>query len=159
MSSLYIFKADAAPLHHVGQLVRDLSKATVRLTKTFGYVVESDRIDDHQQGATVQFLRQPGARHWLELITPLDASSHLHRALAKRVVFHHCCYEVSNIEACDDGLSELGWFRLAEPVPAVAFEGLRIAWYMSDDNELIELVESGDSRLSLSSLDRHERTI
>jgi len=36
-----------------------------------------------------------------------------------------------------------GFFLIAAPVPAVAFDGRRIAWLLGRDRSLVELVERG----------------
>ena len=52
---------------------------------TLGFRIESDALEDRVQTARVQFLRQPGERHWLELASPLSGDSNLHRALRRGV--------------------------------------------------------------------------
>ena len=110
-------------------------------------------IEDPQQTALVQFLRLPGADHWTELVAPNGPNSVLTAALdRKRSGPHHLCYEVDDIEAACHALRSAGMSILANPVPAVAFTGRRVAWLTDRDFLLTELVESGAGPLVQSRL-------
>jgi methylmalonyl-CoA/ethylmalonyl-CoA epimerase len=146
-----------AGLHHVGYLTGEITVAAEHFAGAFGYQIESKIIDDPIQTARVQFLRQPGATSWLELISPLGPSSKLANALAKGITLHHLCYEVSGLDACCERLRERGFLMLGPPVPAVAFDGRRIVWFMDRMRFLFELVEEGAPPLSLLHLQSHER--
>lgn len=140
-------------LHHVGFLVRNIDSAVTQFTQLLGYTVESPLIEDPVQTAFVQFLRQPGAGHWLELICPNSEHSKLSNSLRKGGGLNHLCYEVDDIEAAYTSLHQRGLVLLAAPTPAVAFPSRRIAWLMGKDNLLVELVEAGYGQLSLSALE------
>jgi methylmalonyl-CoA/ethylmalonyl-CoA epimerase len=47
------------------------------------------------------------------------------------------------MQHCCDWLRDTGFFLISEPVPAVAFDGRRVAWFRGPDRLLVELVESG----------------
>ena len=128
-------------LHHIGYLVRDLSEAEV-FGNRFGHVIESDVIEDTVQTALIQLIRQPGAETLIELVMPNGPKSKLTRALAKGGGLHHVCYEVNDIRHASTHLRDQGMLTLSEPVPAVAFDGRRIAWFMDRGALLIELLES-----------------
>ncbi|MBC2594326.1 VOC family protein [Ruficoccus amylovorans] len=139
-------------LHHTGYLVGDLPAAGAHFCGLLGYRVESAVIEDSAQTARVQFLRQPGADSWLELVSPASENSKLSSALKKGGGLHHLCYEVDELGAACAHLRAGGMFPLGEPVPAVAFPGRRIAWFMDARRLLVELVEAGKGVLSLASL-------
>ena len=139
-------------LHHNGFLVKDVSAAAQDFVSRLGYVIKSDVIEDPVQTAYVQFLRQPGTTSWLELVMPNGVDSKLTNALRKGSGLHHLCYEVGDIECACEHLRNHGMLMLAEPTPAAAFPGRRIAWFMDQSGFLVELLESGCGPLSLASI-------
>jgi methylmalonyl-CoA/ethylmalonyl-CoA epimerase len=139
-------------LHHIGYLVTDIFKAAEEFSERFGYTIESPIIEDPQQTACVQFLRQPAALHWLELIAPNGAGSKLAKALERGGGMHHFCYEVASIGLASETLRHQGMLPLGDAKPAVAFSGRPIAWFMDRGKLLVELVEAGPGDFSLSSL-------
>lgn len=143
-------------LHHLGYLVPELEPAARHFAAALGYRIESEPIEDAIQTARVQFLRQPGARHWLELVSPLGRGGKLDGALERGVSLHHLCYEVENVEAALSHLRAAGCLPLARPAPGAAFGGRRIVWAMSQANGLIELVEAGLGPRSLGALEAAE---
>ena len=140
------------PLHHVGILVSDIKTECATFVKRYGYVIESEVIEDRIQAACVRFIRQAGALFWLELITPNGPDSKLINALKKGGGLHHLCYEVDDLERVTENLCEDGMMMISAPVLAEAFPGRRIAWFIGQDRILIEILEAGSGRLSLSSL-------
>jgi methylmalonyl-CoA/ethylmalonyl-CoA epimerase len=138
--------------HHVGFLVKDITAAARDMSARLGYVAESGVIEDPVQTAIVQFFRQPGTHSWLELITPSGPDSKLTNALKKGGGLHHLCYEVDDIHRACAYLRDQAMFILAEPVPAAAFPGRRIAWLMDRSGFLVELLERGEGLLSLASI-------
>lgn len=140
-------------LHHIGYLVSDIPAAAREFVDRFGYRVESAIVEDTIQTARVQFLRQPGAAHWLELIAPSNSkSSKLSKALELGGGLHHLCYEVADLAQASEKLRFSGMLPLGEPRPAAAFSGRLIAWYMDRAKLLVELVESGPGDLSLANI-------
>jgi methylmalonyl-CoA/ethylmalonyl-CoA epimerase len=130
-------------LHHVGVAVNDISQAADSFIARFGYKVKSAVIHDPAQTAHVQFLQLPGDSVYLELVSPDRSDSKLTNALNKGGGLNHICYSTSDIDACCRQLRALGLFLLQAPVPAAAFPGRRIAWFMGQDRVPIELVEKG----------------
>jgi methylmalonyl-CoA/ethylmalonyl-CoA epimerase len=143
---------EALALHHVGYLVSDIASASAHYCDLLGYQIESGIMEDKAQTAAVQFLRGHGEASWLELISPLSKDSKLTGALEKGVLLHHLCYEVRDIDAACQEFRRKKCFPVSLPVPAVAFGGRRIAWFMDRRRFLFELVESGEGPLSLGSL-------
>ena len=138
------------PLHHIGFLVKDIAVSASDFISRLGYVVDSEVIEEPVQTACVQFLRLPGAANWLELVMPNGPESKLMGALQKGGGLHHLCYEVEDIGQACKHLRSQSMLMLAAPVPAVAFAGRRIAWFLDRSNFLLELVESGQGPLSLA---------
>jgi len=130
-------------LHHVGVLVKDIAAAAKDYTERLGYELKSGVIHDPRQTAYVQFLRLPGDRVYLELVSPDRATSKLTNALNKGGGLNHVCYATLDIEQTCSQLRAQRLFQISAPVPAVAFNGRRIAWFMGPDQLLMELVERG----------------
>jgi methylmalonyl-CoA/ethylmalonyl-CoA epimerase len=132
-------------LHHIGYLVRNLEEAKI-FEDRFGYVIESPAVEDPVQTAFVQFIREPLSGSLIELIMPTGPESKLSRALANGRGLHHLCYEVDEIGKACAHLRDQGMLALSDPVPAVAFSGERIAWFMDRGAMLIELLEASSER-------------
>lgn len=128
-------------LHHIGYLVRDLSEAAI-FSERLGYIAEGPPVEDPEQTAVVQFLRQPGSGSLIELVVPTSPDSKLVRALAKGGGLHHLGYEVDDFDWACAHLREQSMLALSAPTPAVAFRGRRIAWFMDRGAMLIEILES-----------------
>ena len=55
---------------------------------------------------------------------------------------YHLCFETRDIDAALAHAKEYGCVILSQPVPAVAFQGRRIAWLYTPSRQLFELVEA-----------------
>jgi methylmalonyl-CoA/ethylmalonyl-CoA epimerase len=127
--------------HHIGVLVKDIASAAVSYAENLGYETKSKIFHDPVQTAFVQFLALPGDSVCLELIAPDGPDSRLAIALKKGGGINHICYEVPAIEDAVLLLRDRKYVTIQAPVPAVAFNGRRIAWLMNRDYLLVELVE------------------
>jgi methylmalonyl-CoA/ethylmalonyl-CoA epimerase len=136
-------------LHHVGVLVADLERSVAAFVRQFGCEVEGEPVVDEVQTARVCFLRQPGQRHWLELITPYGSPSKLDRALQRGPGPHHLAYEVGDLGAAVEFLRLQGYLPLGRPEPGAAFGGRLIAWMYGPHAGLTELVLLGEGPLVL----------
>jgi methylmalonyl-CoA/ethylmalonyl-CoA epimerase len=130
-------------LHHIGVVVNDISKTAETFVARLGYEVKSAIIHDPTQKAYVQFLQLPGDSVYLELVSPDCQDSKLTNALNKGGGLNHMCYSTPDIAATCRQLRAQHLFFLQAPVPAVAFGGRHIAWFMGQDGIPIELVEKG----------------
>jgi methylmalonyl-CoA/ethylmalonyl-CoA epimerase len=54
---------------------------------------------------------------------------------------HHVCYEVDDLERQMDAMKASGSLIMRRPKAAVAFEGRRIAWMLTREKLLVELLE------------------
>ncbi|MGH9403422.1 MAG: VOC family protein [Terriglobia bacterium] len=130
-------------IHHLGIAVKDIQQTAAVYARSFGCRVESEVIHDPQQQAYVQFLRLPGDRVYLELVQPDGPNTKLSQAVARGGGLNHVCYAADDIDATCRELRQQGLILIAPPVPAVAFNGRRIAWLAGKDKVIIELVERG----------------
>ena len=131
-------------LLHVGVAVPSLGPAAEALTDLFGYKVVSGPYDDPLQKVKVLFLAKT-ARDVaeIELIAPLGEDSPIQSMLAKSGGgAYHLCFETNNIDGALEHAKRNGCIVVSAPVPAVAFEGRRIAWIYTRSRQLFELVEA-----------------
>jgi methylmalonyl-CoA/ethylmalonyl-CoA epimerase len=131
-------------LLHVGVAVSALDPTTETLTSLFGYKVVSGPFDDPIQKVKVNFLATAKSDvAEIELIAPLSEDSPIQSTLKKNGGgAYHLCFETSDIDAALEHAKENGCIIVSTPVPAVAFEGRRIAWIYSRSRQLFELVEA-----------------
>jgi methylmalonyl-CoA/ethylmalonyl-CoA epimerase len=131
-------------LRHVGVAVPSLDPATDTLSTLFGYRVVSGPFDDPIQKVTVNFLTQSDNDvAEIELIAPLGKDSPITAMLAKSGGgAYHLCFETTDIEQALVHAKNNGCIVVSGPVPAVAFNGRRIAWIYTRSRQLFELVEA-----------------
>lgn len=128
-------------LHHIGVAVRDIAQATRDYQRRFGCEPEGGPVHDPVQTAFIQFLRFPGDSVLVELVAPDGPESKLANAVEKGGGLNHLCHSTDDIEAACRSLRQAGMVVIHKPMPAVAFNGRRIAWLTGQDRLLVELVE------------------
>jgi methylmalonyl-CoA/ethylmalonyl-CoA epimerase len=127
---------------HIGIAVPDIEQAVAVYGSIFGYTVRSGPFVDPIQKASVCFIaasEDGGVR--IELVAPAGDDSPVNKLLEKGIGTYHLCYEVDDIGAALKHVRSQGCIVMSEPVPAVAFEGRRIAWFYTPTRQLTELVE------------------
>jgi methylmalonyl-CoA/ethylmalonyl-CoA epimerase len=131
-------------LRHVGVAVPSLGPATETLSTLFGYRVVSGPFDDPIQKVSVNFLTQSdNDAAEIELIAPLTEDSPIKSVLAKGGgSTYHLCFETNNIEQALIHATNNGCIIVSPAVPAVAFNGRKIAWIYTRSRQLFELVEA-----------------
>ena len=131
-------------LLHVGVAVPSLDSTSELLSSLFGYKVVSGPFDDPIQKVTVNFLaKSVDDPAEIELIAPLTDDSPIRSILAKdRGAAYHLCFETSDIDRALIHAQNNGCIVVSAPVPAVAFQGRRIAWIYTRSRQLFELVEA-----------------
>jgi methylmalonyl-CoA/ethylmalonyl-CoA epimerase len=131
-------------LRHVGVAVPKLGPTTDALEALFGYKVVSGPFDDPIQKVSVSFLaKSEDDVAEIELIAPLTEDSPITPMLAKGGgAAYHLCFETTDIEQAVAHAKDNGCIIVSPPVPAVAFNGRRIAWIYTRSRQLFELVEA-----------------
>jgi len=128
--------------HHVGFVVASIPNSV----QGFASMVQADW-DEHvfhdpNQGVRVTFLKSRGAGDPLwELVEPADEQSPVYSFAAKGGGLHHVCYVVDCLEQALADARALGAIVKRQPMPAVAFDGRRIAWIYTRNRLLIEYLE------------------
>lgn len=135
-------QAAPAPLaglafHHIGVACRNLD-AEERAFGLLGYHRERPEFCDPIQGVVGRFVIGGGPR--LELLRNRSEPGVLSAWLRKGVRFYHLAYETGDLGQAAAQLLVAGAKALMEPVPAVAFDGRLICFYMLPNLSLVELI-------------------
>ncbi len=129
-------------LHHIGFVVADIRAAMPGFASSLAGDWDGRIWEDPIQQVKVAFLHLGSNRSQIELVEPASPSAPVLRFLnEKGGGLHHLCYEVEDMEG---GLREMrsrGALLVRPPKPAVAFSGRRIAWLLTAEKLLIELLE------------------
>ncbi|MGB8579191.1 MAG: VOC family protein [Candidatus Sulfotelmatobacter sp.] len=129
-------------LHHLGFVVASISAVAEDFAFSISAQWDGEITHDPIQRVRVTFLAPLDVRNPVyELIEPASDASPVSNFLKKRGGLHHVCYEIDDLEAGLRDARSAGLVIVAEPVPAVAFAGRRIAWICSKHRLLIELLE------------------
>ena len=131
-------------LLHIGVAVPSLEATTELLSTLFGYKVVSGPFDDPIQKVTVNFLARPDQdTAEIELIAPASEDSPIRSILAKSGGgAYHLCFETNDLDNALAHAQNHGCIIVSTPVPAVAFQGRRIAWIYTPSRQLFEIVEA-----------------
>jgi methylmalonyl-CoA/ethylmalonyl-CoA epimerase len=129
-------------LHHLGFAVSSISAVAEEFAVSVSARWNGEIIHDPIQRVRVSFFSPVDPQNPVfELVEPASEASPVSNFLKKGGGLHHVCYEIDDL---DPGLREargVGLVIVANPVPAVAFAGRRIAWVCSKRRLLIELLE------------------
>lgn len=130
-------------MHHVGIVVASIDEAASSYEELLGVRVTSGPFVDPLQEVRVVFLtrEQPDATA-IELIEPTGETSPVAACLKRGGGMHHVCYVTRDLDNELVRLRSLGALLVRSPVPAVAFQGRRIAWVYTRQRLLVELLEA-----------------
>jgi catechol 2,3-dioxygenase-like lactoylglutathione lyase family enzyme len=128
--------------HHVGIVLASIDAEVSSYETTLNLRVVSGPFIDPLQEARVIFLSggQP-AEAAIELVEPTSETSPVASFLKRGGGMHHICYLTKNLEGELARVRALGALIVRPPVPAVAFQGRRIAWIYTRQRLLVELLE------------------
>jgi methylmalonyl-CoA/ethylmalonyl-CoA epimerase len=131
-------------LHHVGFVVADIKAAMPGFLRSMEASWDSQVFLDPNQKVKVAFLTTRPGDAQVELVEPDGRDSPVLRFLnEKGGGLHHACYEVQDLERELSDFRSRGSLIVKRPKPAVAFQGRRIAWVLTPEKFLIELLEQG----------------
>ena len=125
-------------LHHVGIATRGFAGLARRLAAV-GFEPERE-FSDPAQGITGLFTTAGDLR--LELLAPLDGDPTLDAWLTAGNRMYQVAVEVDDLEGEIRSVQDAGGRLVRAPLPAVAFDGRRVAFLMVGTGFLLELVES-----------------
>lgn len=134
--------ADDLRLHHFGFVVSSIEKSAESFARSLAATWDRNIIFDPIQRVRVAFFQGPNnADPLIELVEPGEPGSPVSRFLERGGGLHHLCYEVRDLEAQLKSCKSAGSVVIRPPVPAVAFEGRRIAWAVTKNKLLMEFLE------------------
>jgi methylmalonyl-CoA/ethylmalonyl-CoA epimerase len=130
-------------LHHIGFVLASIQESAESFARSLGATWDGNIIFDPLQRVRVTFLKGAHVSDSLiELVEPGGPESPVTRFLERRGGLHHLCYEVEDLESHLVFCKSVGTITVRPPVPAVAFEGRRIAWTLTRKRLLVEFLES-----------------
>lgn len=135
-----------ARMHHVGFVVASIDETVSSFARSLGARWEGKVVHDPLQSVRVTFLRASlSTDPLIELVEPAGSESPVIDFLKGGGGLHHICFEVDALEAQLALSRSQGALIVRKAVPAVAFEGRRIAWVYTKHKLLLEYLERGGS--------------
>jgi methylmalonyl-CoA/ethylmalonyl-CoA epimerase len=129
-------------LHHIGFVVSSIREEIEGFTSSVQASWNGEIFDDPLQQVRVTFLQPASpAEAAIELVEPTVDHSPVSRFLQRGGGLHHLCYEVDNLEEALKLARTCGGLVVKQPLPAVAFQGRRIAWVVTRNRLVIEYLE------------------
>ena len=129
-------------LHHVGIVVSDIAAAAEGFIRSLSAGWDGRIYEDPFQKVKVTFLAACPGDTPIELVEPAADDSPVTRFLREKGGgLHHVCYQVANLEEQMAEMKSRGSLIVRRPKPAVAFQGRRIAWMLTPEKLLVELLE------------------
>ena len=140
-------------VHHVGYLVADIDAAVTEFL-SMGYEVRQEKLYDSSRKVYLCFMENSGVM--IELVSPSE-DCRLFTSLQKRIgnAPYHICYfpdEGNGFDAAIEKLQSEGFFMAQPPEAAVAFGGRRVAFMMSPETGLIEILEAETAEMRLTEM-------
>ncbi len=141
-SSVGVSASPAGTFHHIGFVVASIQASVQGFLDSLSAEWDGTIFHDPNQVVRVTFLRGKHASDPLfELIEPAGEKSPVIPFLKRGGGLHHLCYEIDNLEEQLALSRAQGGLVVRPPLPAVAFEGRRIAWVYTKNKLLLEFLE------------------
>ena len=129
-------------IHHLGFVVADIESGMPGFVRSLGAEWDGRIFEDPYQKVKVAFLRTRPGDAQIELVQPITENSPVTRFLREKGGgLHHVCYEVDTLDSALAEARSRGAVIARPPKPAVAFQGRRIAWILTAEKLLVELLE------------------
>ncbi|MEL6375427.1 MAG: methylmalonyl-CoA epimerase [Pseudomonadota bacterium] len=129
-------------LNHVAIAVRDMEAAVAVYRDQLGATV-SDKVAQPDHGVSTVFITLPNTK--IELLEPLGETSPIAKFLERSPEggIHHLCYEVDDIKAARDRLTQDGARVLGDGEPKIGAHGKPVLFLHPKDfcGTLVELEE------------------
>jgi glyoxalase/bleomycin resistance protein/dioxygenase superfamily protein len=125
--------------HHLGVACKSID-AELPWWMALGYRREGEPFADRNQGIRGIFLSGGGPR--IELLEELPGSSVLQPWLRGGTKIYHHCYETADLAGESERLRRGGAALARRPMPAIAFGGRCVSFFVLPSRYLVELLES-----------------
>ena len=130
-------------IHHIGFVVDSIERIGKSFAESLALTWNQKLFFDPLQKVTVTFMKSTHqAEPQIELVEPVEEDSPVRSFLLKGGGLHHLCYEVPCLETQLEVSRSQGGKLVRRPMPAVAFDGRRIAWIYGREKVLIEFLEA-----------------
>lgn len=127
---------------HIGLFVGDIETGRRQLAALLPIERWTEVIDDPGMNVRVQFGLDRSAIRY-ELVAPLAEPNPVSGVLATgKNILNHVAYRCADLESAMETLRRQGAVPLGRPQAAVAFNGSRVAFYLTPLRFIIELVEN-----------------
>ena len=120
---------EGAEFEHAGIAVRSIDDAVRGARKT----------EDPVQRVNIAFIHINNFR--IELIEPLTDKSPITKILDKGQSLYHLCFRVPDMKKALETARKHGFYCIARPVPAKAFDDNKVSWVFNKVYGLFELIE------------------
>lgn len=129
-------------LHHAGYVVSSISESVPEFQRALSLEWDGRIVHDPLQFVRVTFLpsNDSGAAT-IELIEPAARRSPVRAFAEAGGGLHHVCYEIDDLQTQIEASQKAGCTLVRIPLPAVAFNGRKIAWITTPGKQLIEFVQ------------------
>ena len=128
--------------HHIGIIVKDLKIGELQFKNLSNLRRISKKIIiDKKIGVKILFLKS--THHPLiELISPLKKNSPISLSLKKNVnLINHIAYVSEKFSYDIEHLKNKGLLQITKPIPAKAFKGKKVVFFLNKLNFIIEVIE------------------
>lgn len=135
-------------LHHVGFAVPSIETAIEGFERSLSRAWDGRIFHDELQMVRVAFLASTDcpSEPLFELVEPADEKSPVKSFLSRGGGLYHLCYEVpAPLVEQMNHIRAIGGLIVKHPLPAVAFNGRRIAWVYTRERVLVEYLEGEGS--------------
>jgi|SRR5271157_1104021 len=133
-------------LHHIGFVVEAIALTMEGFLRSLNASWDQRVFEDPLQKVKVAFLTTRPGEPQIELVEPVGDDSPVRKFLRDRGGgLHHICYETADLGAELQTMRSRRAMVVKRPMPAVAFGGRRIAWVLTRENLLVELLEASIS--------------
>ena len=129
-------------LDHIGLIVPELATGREFLATALGITRWTPVTDDPTLQVSVQFGAAPGQPLIYELIAPFGEQSPIANALRSgKHILNHLAYLTPSLETSGDHLRASGCYPTGNPLPALAYQGRLVQFWISPLRFVIELIE------------------
>ena len=129
-------------LHHIAYVCNNIEPKADSLCNILGWKRVCNPVIDRNQGVRILFLKMCDGS-LMELLEPLGPDSPVHRFLENGGGLYHLCYEVDNLDEKLQQITKDGEAIVVEtPMNAPAIENRRVAFVVTNQQDLIEFVET-----------------
>tara|TARA_B100000035_G_scaffold94563_2_gene80085 strand:- start:5164 stop:5586 length:423 start_codon:yes stop_codon:yes gene_type:complete len=128
--------------HHLGILSESMEIGQKYLEDNLGVVDWGNIIEDERQGVLIKFGKIYKSNFFYELLTPLNEDSPIFNFLKKKInIMNHVAYSLKNFDKNIEIIKNNGSMQISKPVPAIAFNNLRIVFLVNKLGFITEFIE------------------